>query len=342
MSQHLREMWRGAIGRSRGIDYASAWGANQPEFWIVGNAPQMIGGDWDGYTMLVRASMSYTDALNPAAFIQSLANTARQRVHSGDHMGTRGGKEITTLYLIAEGRGKDGMNAGGARWVVGEAPVSGSQFQPTSVSIRGGYGKAATPSPRALNAAMYASGEDARKWIGENLAGVVTDESMFKDLAQTVVVYRGVSLPLGADPFTSVNDSGGVGHSWTVSQSTAKAIAERGRAGFSSGAQVMGDTYSVGIDPKYAKVPTVLRAKVTLMPPEQNGPAPYRPWTIDYVSEAEIDIPRGTEITLDGYVQAEKVDHGPDPSNPEYFHLVTWRWPSSWHGGNVKRTAVVR
>ena len=179
-----------------------------------------------------------------------------------------------------------------------------------------------------LQALTYASGEEARKWIGENVAGVVTDESMFDAVPQKVTVYRGISLKPGQDPWSSVNDAGGVGSSWTISEETARAIAERGMAGFTSGGQVVGDTYSVAKDKPY--VPTILRAEVTLLPPEQNGPAPYRPWTIDYASEAEIDIPRGTEIVLNGYTQAEMQVRRPDPSNPEYFNLVTWRWGSDW------------
>ena len=324
-------------GRSRGLNYDQAWDANKPEFWVVGNAEPMIGGDWAGHVTLVRRSMGYAEALNPGAFVEQMMMEASARVRSGDVM-TRGGKPVTTLYLVVRGRGREGMNSGGASWVVAEAPAAGGALQATRKSLQGEYGRAASANARMLQALTYASGEEARKWIGENVAGVVTDESMFDAVPQKVTVYRGISLKPGQDPWSSVNDAGGVGSSWTISEETARAIAERGMAGFTSGGQVVGDTYSVAKDKPY--VPTILRAEVTLLPPEQNGPAPYRPWTIDYASEAEIDIPRGTEIVLNGYTQAEMQVRRPDPSNPEYFNLVTWRWGSGWKSGKVKRTAA--
>ncbi len=325
--------------RSRGIDYESAWSSNQPEFWVLVDAEPMGMRTWENHSIVARDSMDYRAALNPASFVQDLMGKAQSAFREQEDWLKK--KGATTYYLVVRGRGKDGMNSGGACWVVGEMDLNGSQFRDSRKTIKGEYDKVAKPTPRMLNAMMYASGEDARKWIGENVAGVVVDESMFDAVPEVVTVYRGISLKPGDDPWRSVNDNGGIGSSWTVSEDTAKAIAERGRAGFSSGAQTRGDTYSVDKDPKRARVPTVLRAEVTLKPPEQGGPAPYRPWTIDYASEAEIDIPRGAEVVLNGYITAEEVDRGPDPSNPEYFKYVTWKWGTRWSKGNVKRIAAL-
>lgn len=179
--------------RSRGIDYASAWEANRPLFEVVGDKPAFMGGNWADHALLANEQMSYTDALDPMRFLSDLLAKARQN----SYVQSLG---ITTLYLVASGRGGPNDGGGHVYWTVGEMPVNGSTWSPTRVSMRGQYGRTAQPNPRFLNAVAYTRGEEARKWIGENLAGVVTDESMFADLAQTVTVYRGISLPPGVDP----------------------------------------------------------------------------------------------------------------------------------------------
>ena len=325
--------------RSRGLDYESAWGANEPTFTVVGNVASMIGGDWEGYAVLAREKMSYTDALDPMRFIDGLAAKARTDYNVTD-------RGATMMYLIASGRGGEARGGEHIYWVVGEMPVGGSRWQPSRVSINGQYGRRAEANPRFLNAVAYTRGEEARKWIGVNLAGVVVDESMFADLAQTVTVYRGISLHPDVDPLTASKGGGSdLGSSWTVSLDAAKAIAERGMAGF-TGAQTLGDTYEIDPTTDNARrnyVPTVLRAEVTLLPPDQGGPAPYRPWTIDYASEAEIDIPRGTEINLNGILRASKNVRSRTEPHPEfgfYTETVTWSWNNSWRNVNIRRTAM--
>ena len=96
LSTHLREMWRRTADRTRGLDYHLLWGANEPDLQIVSDKPPIIGGDWEGHTTLARASLSYEDALNPAAAIHDLVN---QAISLAEYLGKP--PELTTEILEA-------------------------------------------------------------------------------------------------------------------------------------------------------------------------------------------------------------------------------------------------
>jgi len=170
-----------------------------------------------------------------------------------------------------------------------------------------------------------------------------------------ITVYRGVSLPPNADPTLSEKYGGGAGNAWTTELSIAKAIAERGMAGFNlsnSPNQVYKVKPGVWLDGISKKVdyviPTVLRAEVNLGDNASlyEGMGGYR-----YLSaEQEVNINPGTEFTLTGWMQADEV-----PSNPserkriwdEYKtngntydnYDVTYRWNSRWNEVRLRRRA---
>jgi hypothetical protein len=165
----------------------------------------------------------------------------------------------------------------------------------------------------------------------------------------TFEVYRGMSLFADEDPLSSEKHGGGVGGSWTTSLDVAKAIAERGMAGFTS-YNVPGDIYEVSYVPmtlgnkdwdavknmdRDGWTAVVLRAEVTITPgPGETDPAFYYPFGANYASEQEVDIPRGAEVRITGYQRATRQARGSD-----YFQ---WKWPSSWTSANVVRTSAER
>lgn len=185
--------------------------------------------------------------------------------------------------------------------------------------------------------------------------------TMGKDV---VTVYRGISLAAGQDP--SIADKGdnegfgkGAGSSWTLDISVAKAIAERGQAGFSGG-----DSNSVFGKPRSIKaIPNssnnnrtravLLRATVDL---SQEGFGLLNDGRMYYSSEQEVDINPGTEFTLTGWMEADQVpvdyremqqamEKAKAQVAKDGYSLadyeITYRWSSSWHSVNVKRTASV-
>lgn len=345
MSEHLRAAWRAIAAAktaspARGIGFEDLWRSQEPLIQIVGKLPSQAGnfGDWEGYMILAHNKMTYQAALRPADFVRALLADAKR----SDAFHTY---YPTSLHLIAMGRGREGNEVA---WHVGQMPPDGHDWAQPRDTLQGRY-RAAEPNPRLLHALTYTSGEEARKWIGENLAGVVTDDSMFDQVREGkwVTIYRGISVPKGVDPSTSnKSDNEGTGSSWTVSLDTAKAIAERGRAGF-SGTQTLGDTYRL-IRDETERIPSVIRAEVVIEAPEEGRAAPYRPWTIDYGTEAEIDLPHGMKFEINGVLQATKVvrskgvENWMDPPEPKYdrpWEEVTWRWGNSWRTVHVTRTA---
>lgn len=138
------------------------------------------------------------------------------------------------------------------------------------------------------------------------------------------IVYRGVKLMAGQDPATAERDAargGGMGTSWTTSERTAIAVAERGGAGF-TGDNRPGQKYHIrpGKDSN-PSVPTVFRAEVDINSGPQ-GAALYTMNDYGYLSEQEVDIPTGVALTLTGWKQAT-----PIPVNPADVKAVEQNKP---------------
>lgn len=195
--------------------------------------------------------------------------------------------------------------------------------------------------------------------------------------ATTITVYRGISLGPGDDPTsTTKSEREGTGSSWTTELSIAQAIAERGMAGFNLDnrpgqvQRVDASGYNTSSGRKVERrIPTVLRAEVTLGDNASlyEGMGGYRYLT----NEREVDIPRGTEFTLTGWMQADEIPLDPADKrraerlverkrelqgssgtseqwrefydSPEYVnggesYEVTWRW-GRWRDVSIKRRA---
>ena len=219
------------------------------------------------------------------------------------------------------------------------------------------------PVTSFFNHLSYGSDDELMRVFLVDVAGGVYDDRQFDHLeeGQKVVVYRGISLPVGADPTNSVKDGQGAGSSWTLNEQAAMAIAERGRAGFSGDNTLRNDVSWVGLDVREKVVPTVLRAEVEL---SASGAAPYRPWSNTYASEQEIDLPRGQAFTLTGWKQAKgkpvsssekskaerafersmQLERDGKYDDPAWMegrragYYVHWEW-GSWKRVSVKRTA---
>jgi hypothetical protein len=180
--------------------------------------------------------------------------------------------------------------------------------------------------------------------------------------ADVVTIYRGIGLLPGQDPATSDKaDNGGfgsgAGSSWTLDLSVAKAIAERGGAGFSGENNRFGQPRQVKADPgsRYNNTrAVVLRATVDL---SQEGFGLLNDGRMYYSSEQEVDVRPGTEFTLTGWMEAEQVPVDrramqqaiekakADIADKGYSladYAVTYRWPSSWRTTKIKRTASGR
>ena len=164
--------------------------------------------------------------------------------------------------------------------------------------------------PHFYNAWQYASDDELMRTFVVDVAGGIYDDSQFAGLDEgvTLTIYRGISMKPGDNVASSVDRYGGVGRSWTLREETAMAIAERGQAGFSGANTLTNDVYLVQMREltrsDTATIPTVIRAEVTL---SEAGAAPYRPWSGTYLSEAEIDMPHGTDVVINGWRQAELV-----------------------------------
>lgn len=122
------------------------------------------------------------------------------------------------------------------------------------------------------------------------------------------VIYRGISLGVDADPERSAKDSGGgVGTSWTLDLNAAKAMAERGGAGFVSGGmdQIgVQRVFPARVSPASKQRPVVLRAVVDLT---KDGVALFTDGRMYYVSEQEVNVSVGTEIKVTGIVEAKRI-----------------------------------
>lgn len=268
-------------------------------------------------------------------------------------------------YIALVGSGKYGYN-------LAEKTSINGQWGPPRHTVPEGYGDGREPLPTFFNHLLYGSDDELLKVLLEEVGGVPFDDRQFAGIeeGQTHVVYRGISLNPGDDPTSTAHRDrqsiGGAGSSWTLSEDAAMAIAERGKAGF-SGTNIPGDGYWMYVKDARGdrrstgdngSVPTVLRAEVVI---EAEGPAPYRPWGVDYTSEMEIDIPRNTEFTMTGWKQAEAIpvnaaekaraekiydeakakeargEYDFDALNAGYY--VRWRW-GPWRNVNIRRRAM--
>jgi len=328
---------------TRGISFEDLWSANEPLFQIKGHTPGFDppGSEPKETVSLASSKMSYRDAANWGNFISGLNSDASRAIGS---LPKGWAERIQSYVLLAGGSGRNGETVA---FVIGESQSVGN-WQAPGRRLRGRY-RDYTPSSRFLQNVSYGSSDAIRKFIGEEIAGVVVDDSQFDDApaGKKVTVYRGISLPTGSDPRSITNsDFSGAGASWTLDLNTAKAIAERGRAGF-EGHNQPGDGYAVNAkDSRGTYVPTIWRAQVTI---GQEGDT-YRPWSTSYSSEREVDIPRGTEIVIDGVMQAEsrpvsaaekrKAEESEDQYNAWYY--VQFKWPSSFSNALIRTRAQKR
>jgi 8-oxo-dGTP pyrophosphatase MutT (NUDIX family)/2'-5' RNA ligase len=331
--------------KARGLDFKEMWGANRPTFSIYASpGPSFF--SKDGFALLASLPMEYNDAANGVSgvnsFLMKLEDAAQKYLNA--FRGAEWVDQIERYYLVIEGRGNSGNMD--LLWNAGETDRLGGSWGQARTTVSTKYDHA-VPNGRFMSNAMYGSADQILKFLGEEVAGVVVDDSLFDDVheKQWVTIYRGISVAPGVDPLTSVNDSGGIGKSWTLELDTAKAIAERGMAGFTRGPQLLGDTYEyrvVGYGGKTEEVPvpTVLRAQVVI--DSDGGAAPYRPWNSDYSSEREIDVPRGTNITIDGVLTASFREQSryvtEYESYSETYVRGQWSW-GSWRSLSVQRTA---
>lgn len=239
------------------------------------------------------------------------------------------------------------LASGKERHFVGEKASLDDQWSIPSTPVQLSH-NAAEPDGTFLRMLHYETNDEVSRYWAEWIMDVPYDDRQF-DLIEGkphVIVYRGISLPAGANPATAAHpDTGGTGYSWTLSEETAIAIAERGGAGF-SGDNRPGQQYMVRAR-DMEKVPTVLRAEVVL---SGEAAKPYRPWNYSYRSELEVDVPKGTPIVMTGWKQAKgKIlnqklydrahDPNTDPYSLEAYWYIQWQW-GPWHTGSWSRTAA--
>ena len=296
--------------------------------------------------------------------LKAMEREARDKAASPDTarvVENMGGME--RIVLIGSG---DGSTVG--KTLLAEKTSWDEPWRAPGKPVAGDYNNWVEADSHFYNVWQYGTDDELMKTFVEYVAGGVYDDSQFAGLdpGVTLTIYRGISMKPGADVSTSVDSRGGVGRSWTLREETAMAIAERGQAGFSNANTLTNDVYLVQMREltrsDTATIPTVVRAEVTL---SEEGAAPYRPWSGKYLSEAEIDMPHGTEVVINGWRQAELVPVNPaekrkaedawtlaeqlegdekyeDPRWMEgrsagyYVHYV---W-GSWHNVTIKRTAM--
>ena len=196
-----------------------------------------------------------------------------------------------------------------------------------SFDLKGNWGRPTKGLVR-MNEVLFGTADDDEVWDVwlKTVANIVPDDQpthpSVKDTDTTITVYRGISLDRGDDPTSGrINDQSpreNMGGSWTSELAIAKAIAERGQAGFNldniggkeyrirPGDNIGGRSYD---KPVTERIPTVLRAEVVLGDNASlyAGMGGYRYLT----SEREVDIPQGTEFTLTGWMQATEIPVDP-------------------------------
>lgn len=365
MMEIIRQQWREAAAPVRGMPLADLFASTKPtlEIRIVCKKNSSFGrnnGPWVGHGALVAFERPPDDLMTE---ITKLTRTAETKANSSDFSKTienMGG--IDRIVLIGSGN-----NA--SRVLLAEKKSWGEPWRAPGKQVAGEY-EPIESMTKFFNHMNYGSKEELMRVFVVDVAGGVYDDSQFADVeeGQKLTVYRGISLAPNADPTSSNKEGQGTGSSWTMIEETAMAIAERGQAGFEGDNKLRNDVFFVRVkDTKTAArepgafVPTVLRAEVIITP---NGASPYRPWSDKYISEKEIDIPRGQEFTLTGWKQAtakpvndsekrkaeqayelsmklEKENKLDDPAwieGRQAGYYVHWTW-GPWKSVKVKRTA---
>jgi hypothetical protein len=363
--EHLREMWKQAAAPVRGFPLSELFSSTKPtlEIRVVCKKNSPFGrsnGPWAGQGALVAFERPPSDLM---AEITKLSREAESKAASGDFskvIENMGG--IDRIVLIGSGN-----NA--PRVLLAEKKNWGDPWRAPGKQVAGDYEPIEAMST-FYNHMNYGSKEELMRIFVVDVAGGVYDDSQFADVEEghKLTVYRGISLGPNVDPTSSNKEGQGTGSSWTMVEETAMAIAERGQAGFEGDNKLRNDVFFVRVkDTKTAAkepgafVPTVLRAEVVIT---ADGASPYRPWSDKYISEKEIDIPRGQEFVLTGWKQAtakpvnegekrkaeqayelsQKLEREQKLDDPAWIegrqagYYVHWIW-GSWKSVNVKRTA---
>jgi hypothetical protein len=366
MMEHLREQWRMAAAPVRGMPLADIFASTKPtlEIRIVCKKASPYGRNTGPYSLTGAIAAFERPPSDLMAEIKKLEQDARKRAESSDSskvIENMGG--IDRITLIGSGN-----NA--ARVLLAEKRDWSSPWGAPTKNVPGEYGQI-EPMKTFFNHMNYGSKDELMRVFVVEVAGGVYDDSQFADVeeGQKLTVYRGISLPPNADPTSSNKEGQGTGSSWTMVEETAMAIAERGQAGFEGDNKLRNDAFFVRVrDTKTAAkepgafVPTVLRAEVVI---SAAGASPYRPWSDKYISEKEIDIPRGQEFTLTGWRQAtakpvsesekrkaeqayelslklERENKLDDPAwidGRQAGYYVRWQW-GPWKSVKLKRTAA--
>lgn len=166
-----------------------------------------------------------------------------------------------------------------------------------------------------------------------------------------VLIYRGITLMPGEDPKNTKSRHGaGMGHSWTLDEKSAKAIAERGGAGFSGDNTRGGQRQKVKAIPtrSFPSEPWVIRAEVDLNAP---GVALYTDGRMYYASEQEVNVDEGTVIKVTGYAHAKAVPESAaakkkalevakeNPYDDGTYYWITYKW-GSYSGGGQRQAGL--
>lgn len=363
--EHLRAMWREAAAPVRGMSLEDLFASTKPTLAIqaICKKNSTFGRNKGPYVAELSRNGFERKPNDLMSEIHKLEQSAKTRAEGGDTakvIENMGG--IDRIVLLGSGNNASTV-------LLAEKKAWGDPWRAPSKSFQGEY-DSIEPMPSFYNHMSYGSKDELLKVFIVDVAGGVFDDSQFAgvDEGQTLTVYRGISLKPGQDPTSANKEGQGTGSSWTMDEEAAMAIAERGQAGFEGDNKLRNDVFRVRVrDMKTdaaepgAGVPTVLRAEVVI---SASGASPYRPWSNKYVSEMEIDIPRGQEFTLTGWKQAtakpvsesekrkaeeayelslklERENKLDDPAwidGRQAGYYVRWTW-GPWKSVKVKRTA---
>lgn len=322
------------------------------EQWNSSRPSISVWAEWIGGTaqLAIRESIGPDEDL--ISIILQVSDEARRKLNSD---------ELHYMPEIGEGGAWLGANSyNGSAYCIGYMEAADLAYQsgswdspevmPVGMSRSGQW-----PPHRDLWWAMQYDADKFRDLFAVDVVNVALDDVAYThpDLPVDELVweiYRGISLSPGETPDnTSKGEGYDLGYSWTVSLDAAMAIAERGKAGFTTD-QIVGDTYVMREDDsRMAYVPWVLRAEIN-----ESDANVYFPFGGSaYSSEQEIEVPRGTPLTLTGYMSAEAVYladwvpmpfDGSTPEKTEYeesYYFGKFEWPSYWTDVYQERTAAL-
>lgn len=301
----IRQQWKTAAAPVRGMPLSDLFASTKPtlEIYLVCKNKSPYGrtnGPYSATGASVRFDRMPSDVMDEIAKLERQARQKSESTDTAKVIANMGG--LARIALVGSGNST-------ARVLLAEKPDWSSPWRAPERQLPGEYDPI-EPMKTFFNHMNYGSKEELLRLLVVDVAGGVYDDRQFADVeeGQKLTVYRGISLAPNADPTSSNKDGQGTGSSWTMIEETAMAIAERGQAGFEGDNKLRNDVFRVRVqDTKTAAkapgafVPTVLRAEVVITP---DGASPYRPWSDKYISEKEIDIPRGQEFTLTGWKQA--------------------------------------